>query len=328
MSLRLCFLLLMLSPGWIYANPASTEVPVWIDADPACDKNYGNDVDDCWALAYAIFSKKLRISGISTVFGNIAGKTTYSIGLHFLNEVSKYNHADQYNFLQGASVPITQSMASNEAVEALHNNLQKEKLTIISLGPLSNIALLLHHYPEDINLIHRVIAVAGQRDLKQMRFKPKSDSLLHMHDLNFRKDVDAFQKVMDSGVPLTLIPFELASQLVIEQSDLRQVSLHSELATWLTDQSKPWLKFWKQSFDVNGFYPFDLLAIVYVTNPKLFVCETVSLKIIKRRSLFMNSRSSLLATADKKKQNRDTYCYRLNKETKSLVMANLTKIGD
>ncbi len=66
----------------VVSNPAaaassSAPTPVWIDTDPACGATATADMDDCWALFAAVRSPELRIRGISTVFGNLAGHNTY-----------------------------------------------------------------------------------------------------------------------------------------------------------------------------------------------------------------------------------------------------------
>ena len=43
----------------------SRGLDVWIDADPACGLRAIDDVDDCWALLYALKSKKINVKGLS-----------------------------------------------------------------------------------------------------------------------------------------------------------------------------------------------------------------------------------------------------------------------
>ena len=52
--------------------------PVWIDTDPICTgTGRSDDIDDCWALLYALASPELAVRGISTVFGNAEGPSAY-----------------------------------------------------------------------------------------------------------------------------------------------------------------------------------------------------------------------------------------------------------
>ena len=54
--------------------------------------------------------------------------------------------------------------ARKKAVKlALKTALEKAPLQIIALGPLTNIALVLHHFPEVVPNIQGITAIAGQR---------------------------------------------------------------------------------------------------------------------------------------------------------------------
>ena len=50
-----------------------------------------------------------------------------------------------------------------QATQALANLLQEQRVTILALGPLTNIATLLVHHPELRDRIAQVVAVAGRR---------------------------------------------------------------------------------------------------------------------------------------------------------------------
>ena len=65
------WVLLLLALGPIpLANADDRQKAVWIDTDPACGAGARADVDDRFALLYALRSPALRMVGISTVFGN------------------------------------------------------------------------------------------------------------------------------------------------------------------------------------------------------------------------------------------------------------------
>jgi inosine-uridine nucleoside N-ribohydrolase len=83
-----------------------------------------------------------------------------------------------------------------------------DAVTVVAVGPLTNVASLLHQHPEVAERIAEVIAVAGRRPLQ--RFTTGSAS---HPDLNFEKDPEAFAAILSTAVQLTLAPFELSSQL-------------------------------------------------------------------------------------------------------------------
>lgn len=314
--------------SWVNKSWAQSTEPVWIDTDPACDQRFNNDVDDCWALAYALSHPYLQVKGISTTFGNTGSTASYNIAKHILQEFKQRGLAFPESLLYpGAQHAIDDTHSSNPAVEALHLALQKQRLTVIALGPLTNIALLLTHYPEDIRRIQNIISVAGQRDKNQRVFRPNRNTLLHMHDVNFQKDVKAYELILDSTIPITLVPFEVAAQFKLTENDLALLAQSSKLTQWLADRSKRWLEFWQDGFGVNGFYPFDLVAVAYTANPELLLCEPMQLTIIHRRALFRESRSNLVAKPSHTTASNNLYCYSSQHKAKHTIVTKIIKLS-
>lgn len=53
-------------------------------------------------------------------------------------------------------------------------------------------------------------------------------------------------------------------------------------APWLAAASAGWIGAWERWLWADGFYPFDSLAVGYVTMPELFTCERVPARITER----------------------------------------------
>ena len=43
-------------------------------------------------------------------------------------------------------------------------------------------------------------------------------------------------------------------------------------ARWVAEKSRDWLAFWREDIRQEGFFPFDLVAAVYLLHPELFRC--------------------------------------------------------
>jgi inosine-uridine nucleoside N-ribohydrolase len=156
------------------------------------------------------------------------------------------------------------------AVKAMHAAIaaSNETVTVVAVGPLTNVASLLHQNPDVADRITEVIAVAGRRPLQ--RFTTGSAS---HPDLNFEKDPEAFAAVLGTAVPLTLAPFELSSQVNITLSDLDQLQQHGgAIGAYVHTVGAPWLALWQEVFGVDYFHPFDSLAALIVTHPALVQC--------------------------------------------------------
>ena len=263
---------------------AAVEHPIWIDADPACGLGMTDDVDDCWALVAAIRSSDLRVLGVSTVFGNVSVEEATVTTQTLFHAITMYEPSLTVPEVhQGAKRRITPGVDIPLAVTELETALTQRSMTILALGPLTNVAIVLTHRPDLIPRIKAIVAVAGQRPGQV--FRVGSNPILHFHDLNVAKDPDSFDIVLRSGVPIHLIPFELGRQVVVTRTDLATLKDHGYLNAWIAKRSTAWLDFWERVLGAHGFAPFDTLAVAYVVDPRQFSCQALLAKIIRRRGL-------------------------------------------
>lgn len=131
----------------------------WVDTDAACGLGRRTDPDDCLALLLLARSKDVEIVGISTVFGNAALEETDRVtrALAALVEGSGLGHVPVYRGAAGsAGLP-------QPAHEALTLALEEGPLTLLALGPLSNIATVLRDRPDLRRRVVRLIALMGRR---------------------------------------------------------------------------------------------------------------------------------------------------------------------
>jgi pyrimidine-specific ribonucleoside hydrolase len=252
----------------------ASKLPIWIDTDPACDQGSTNDVDDCWALMMAMRSPELDIRGISTTFGNTKGETVLQVARQAIGHLGGSAQTPIY---EGSHNQGSPDWKSTPAAAAIASTLQREKLTIIAQGPLTNIATVIVNYPDLVKNIALIVIVAGKRPGNL--FHPGQQWWFHFRDFNIRKDTSAAKIVLESGIPLVLTPFELATKVTIMRSDLDKLASGDEAAQWLRQVSQPWMSFWEDNLHKQGFYPFDALAVGYVTIPDLFGCEILPARI-------------------------------------------------
>ncbi|GJM12229.1 MAG: hypothetical protein DHS20C12_06320 [Pseudohongiella sp.] len=301
---------------------ATAAVAVWIDTDPACDLQRSHDVDDCWALTRALQAKELSVRGISTVFGNSSEAKGYDLVADLLDEIVEPEVRP--SLFRGASHPyMAGANVVNESVAALATALKNERLTIISLGPLTNIATLIVRHPELAERIESLVVVAGQRPEQGARFHPGPSKLFHVHDFNFRKDVAAFQIILDADLPVTLVPFEAARNIKISDADLTTLSSKGFQGEFLAGLARPWLNYWLTTFGSDSFYPFDSLAVGFVIDSERFSCERLPVYIEPKPSLFLTSRDRLLVSEDYSGGMLVDYCFDVDSGFKADLLASL-----
>ncbi|QWX83690.1 nucleoside hydrolase [Cellulophaga sp. HaHaR_3_176] len=245
---------------------------VWIDADLAVGKKNINrpgysDVDDGYAVLQLLNAENVEIKGMSTVYGNNSIENAFAIG----NYINKEFIDHKISVFKGSGEPIDiNNVKTNDAVEALASALKKEPMTILAIGPATNIGILILKYPELKSQIKEVVLVAGRRtpnDIFNIGTKG-----VKAKDLNFDLDNAAFQVLLDYEVPLVLCPFEVSSKVWIEQQDLDTLKAFNIPMNWLATASQPWLEQW-QTQGATGFNPFDALASHYIISPEDIISE-------------------------------------------------------
>jgi pyrimidine-specific ribonucleoside hydrolase len=246
--------------------------PVWIDTDPALGEPE-RDVDDGFALIQAFNSPEIAIRGVSVVFGNAPLDRGVPIAERLVRDFGP-PATPVFAGAAGAEDIGISSPASRGLAEAL----RRERLTILALGPATNVATVLMQSPGLAERIVRVIAVAGRRP--GQRFTTGTANKKGHRDFNFELDPDAFRIVLKSGVPLVLAPFEISSTIWIQSADLDRLASGSPGGKALVGPARGWLALWQRLFEVDGFNPFDTLAVGYVVAPQGFTCDSLPIDIV------------------------------------------------
>lgn len=244
----------------------------WIDTDITTDHFNGIlpcDVDDGYALGVLFRSQEVDIVGLSSTLGNT---DDIEVTTKIATEFSAKFGPTSLRVSKGSSVFYQQAQGKPlpDAVTNLADELKQGLLTILAIGALTNIALLIKHYPELVSNIQEVVCVAGRRSIDQ-HFVASKRQLRPFRDLNFEVDEEAFNVLLSSDVTLTLIPFEVCDDIWIDFHELKEMRNGSSLAEYLEKESRIWALEWATLFgSSHGFIPFDMVAAAYVLNPSWF----------------------------------------------------------
>ncbi len=306
----------------LHVADAQTRIPVWIDTDPSIEPG-GHEVDDGFALIQAFHSPELAIRGVSVVFGNAPLEKTWPIGQDI---VSRFGPKGLEVF-KGASSSAELGKDS-DASEALARALTKEPLTVIAIGPVTNVATVLKRHPELASRMVRIVAVAGRRPGQHFLSGPAQKQ--PFQDLNFELDPIAFQVLLDSGVPIVLAPWEISSKVWIKAEDLNRLAKGPDDAKFLVHPGRDWLVWWRKNLGTEGFNPFDTLAVGYITSPKLFQCIESNVQIKNAdddvsSDVAARTKPYLLVSPELKTSRRVTYCYNSRPQFKKDLVRRLLR---
>lgn len=242
-------------------NAEQTEVlDVWLDVDPAMGLPQ-SEVDDGLAMLQAFASPELRVHGVSVVFGN----TSQPNGLDVARSLVSNWGPEGLGVFAGAA-SSDELGQSNEAVQAMAAALGERPLTLFALGPVTNAASLVQLHPELHERIERIVMVAARR--VGQRFQTGDPSNTPHRDFNFELDPEAMQVLLDSDIELVFAPWEVSSKVWIRQADLEALATTGERGAFVAEQVASWIQRWADNLGVDGFNPFDTLAIGWLTHPE------------------------------------------------------------
>jgi inosine-uridine nucleoside N-ribohydrolase len=300
---------------------AQAKVPVWIDTDPSVARG-GREVDDGFALIQAFHSPELEVRGVSVVFGNAPLPTAWPIGAEI---VAKFGPKGLHAY-KGA-VSGEDLGKETEASAALERALQKERLTILALGPVTNVATVLKLHPDLAKNVVRIIAVAGRRH--GQRFVASPSQAQAFRDFNFELDPIGFQVLLDSGISIVLAPWEVSSKVWIKRKDLERLDKGGPGARYLVPPALDWLEWWHKNLGTDGFNPFDTLAVTYLTSPGLLQCSDFSPQIMTAPddvTADAGARTKpYLYVSDLKPGRSVTYCYNTLPQFKEDLLVRLLR---
>lgn len=194
---------------------------------------------------------------------------------------------------RGAEAPLAEIRHKETGAErALIGALEADELTIVALGPLTNIASALQARPDLRSRIQKIIAVMGRRP--GHIFHPAEGSgegtlLGHgpvFRDFNVAQDPDALRVVLEQDIPLVLLPYEAAREVEIDELALANIAANGDGGRWVAKRARAWLKYWQTDIGRDGFYPFDLMAALFVKEPKQFACAGVYAELRRDPTVF------------------------------------------
>ena len=318
---------------WLYGRPHGTElelvtggpvVPlssrIWIDTDAACGATPNTDPDDCFAVLWLV-DNAADIRGISSSFGNASGDVVQHTLAQFDNQLRAHGFPE-IPIWHGSSRPNDGTTGTDAAAHnALRAALKEGPLTILALGPLTNIAAALEGHPELRANVTRLVAVMGHRPGQLFHPSEGSRKGLMGHgpifrDLNFSVDPESVRLVQSMGLPTTLIPYDAAHRVIITREDLDKWSQRGGVYRWLAERARGWLAFWLADVGQPGFYPFDWVAAAYVLRPELFDCAIINARIDREWAFWVYPRTALLVEPVQQEEEGSTtdvlYCPRTN----------------
>ena len=265
--------------------------PVLIDTDTG--------VDDALALILALRSRELSVKAITTVAGNVeVGKCTRNALaiLHLLGV------ADKPAVSEGAQKPLcrplfrapevhgtdglgnarryilassTPRKCEQSAAKTIVDHCRSfgNKLVIVALGPLTNLALAWKKNPEAMMKVGRIISMGGA-----FRVPGNTGPVA---EFNYYVDPEAAHLLLNSGLRITIVPLDVTEQIVLMRKELeyRAARRAGRVAKAILRFTKSYMKYHEMTEGFNGGYLHDPLAVAVAIQPDLVQTTRVHVDI-------------------------------------------------
>lgn len=255
---------------------------VIIDTDPG--------VDDAACLIYAFFDEFIDIKLITSVVGNISlDKATRNI-LHLLDlfdldiPVAKGSfkalerESINAEFIHqaeglGGYMPkeSNRKLLDKNAIDAMYEVIMQGDGDIIPivLGPQTNIALLIKNHPEVIEKIPKIVFMGGS---------PYGHPDYPNHiSFNISSDPEAFKIVLESGIPLVMVPSDVGRRKAhLSEDFVSMLGQMNDSGKLLADM---YSKYWEPGYPDKRVATNDSLALFVLVYPKMFTLKNVCVSV-------------------------------------------------
>lgn len=249
-----------------------------IDTDPG--------IDDAMAIFLALQSPEVEVIGLTTIYGNVYTTVATRNALHLLevagrNDIpvaegshvtltkgTKLRIADfvhgadglgNQNFPPPKGKPIEISAAEFLVQQA---NLYPGQVTVVALGPCTNIALAIQLDPNFTKNVEQIIVLGGAFSVHG-NVNPAAEA-------NIFGDPDAADIVFTSGADVLAVGINVTHQVVLTDAD-RDMMAQSDgkFAQYLCKILDVYFSYHRDSYSTKGVYLHDPTALVAAVNPSL-----------------------------------------------------------
>lgn len=252
---------------------------VLIDCDPG--------IDDAVALCMALFDPRLDVLAITATEGNVSAEMTSRNVQAIVEQLDppRYPRLGIASPLDTAPITDAKLMHGNTGlgdwesnVSMLHHQHPADKVicdvvrdnqdqvTILALGPLTNVARSLTRAPDIGPMIGQIIMMGGSVQ--------GIGNVSPAAEFNIHYDPEAARTVFNSATTKTLVPLDVTRQVVASLSFLDQLPPESTRAGSFLHRIIPHLfRAYRQRLGLECIHIHDAVALVAVLQPELFEME-------------------------------------------------------
>ncbi|GBG66234.1 hypothetical protein CBR_g57837 [Chara braunii] len=262
---------------------------VIIDTDPG--------IDDAMAIMLAFQSPELEVVGLTTTFGNVPTAMATRNAL-CLREVAGMAHVPVAqgervalkgeekqriaDFVHGSDGlgNINTSPPNGHAIDMgaaeFMVKMAREnpgQITVIALGPLTNVAKAIEQDPEFVKNVAQIIVLGGAFFVNG-NVNPAAEA-------NVYGDPDAADAVFISGADIIVIGLNVTTQMLMTEEDLNHLRDDGgPVGEFLHKAAQFYLQYHRDYYDMNAIYVHDPTTILAAIDPSVFTLKTGAVRVI------------------------------------------------
>lgn len=258
-----------------------------IDTDPG--------IDDAMAIFYAMAAPELEVIGLTTVFGNVAVDTATTNALRLVEIAGR---AD-VPVCRGASRSLTRPFPGaatlvhgsdgqgdagllsprhaedpRRATQFIIESVMAHpgEITLVALGPLTNLALAVLERPEFARYVRQVVCMGGNV------FVPGNAS--PAAEANVLSDPEATRIVLSQEWPVTMCGLDVTHRITMTPADMERIfTIPTRPAEHLARILPHYRAFYEANVTGSGIFVHDSTTISYLLHPDAFETQTLALQV-------------------------------------------------
>jgi inosine-uridine nucleoside N-ribohydrolase len=246
--------------------------PIVLDCDPGHD--------DAIALLLALASPELELIGVTTTYGNQTLEKTTANALRVLELVDRTDipvaagadrplirelqvatHVHGETGLDGPDLPEARTHALEQNAEQFMSErlgASREPVTVVAVGPLTNVARHLETYGPDG--IARIVLMGGA--IAEGNYTPAAE-------FNIWCDPEAAHAVLHSGLHVTMIGLDVTHRALLGEAVEERLRASGRVGTFVADLNVYFTRYHRETYGWEGAPIHDAVAVAHLLRPGL-----------------------------------------------------------
>lgn len=258
-----------------------------LDTDPG--------VDDAVAIFLTLASPEIDLLGLTTIYGNATIDRTTRNALALLEIAERQD----IPVVQGAAAPLQRPFAGavphvhgenglgnaefnlpvlsphkGDAADWMYEQVASSpgEVTVLTVGPVTNLAIALRRYPDFQELVGDVVVMGGNAIIP--------GNITPAAEANIFNDPEAADMVFGASCRLAMVGLDVTHSVNLTRKHIARLTRVEKEVNQFLAQALPYYQaFFEATNGIDGMYLHDPTAVMYVVAPELFTAEQAPVRV-------------------------------------------------